>query len=598
MYLRNLHIRNIGPLEKLDLELEIKSDMNPKPIILVGKNGSGKTYTLSYIVDAFYELAKQQYSDVVTRSSGMESPYFRIISGRDINTNTEGQSAAAYLRFFDDQEGQEIHYCEKIGNIDSAQGLLNLYGNKISGFNGDSNNDKKVLATKENINKFFSNTINFFPSFRKIVPHWLNLNALTQEIFNIEGKYAGDLGKEIMCIDTFQRNIQWMLDVILDTAVLPSEWYKIESDEERQKFWGDKTALNLTYENINKIFKTILDDNDIYLKTGWRNQAQSRLSLYNKGKVVVPTLEQLSTGQLVLLNLFITIIRHADYKDLNNSIRLENIEGIVVIDEIDTHLHTKHQSEILPKLIKLFPKVQFVMTSHAPLFVLGMEREFGKENIQLIDLPSGMNVTSERFGEFEESFNFYKETATFEETLHKKIQETQKPLILVEGETDIKYFKKVLTIFNKNDWLDQIEIDEAGLSDKNGSKNSGQDSLKKGFDFLITNKSSFSRKVLFLFDCDVNNFKEHKDSQIFKIKIPKNDSNKKVPSGVENLLPENLFSEDFYSKEIKPTGDGGKTTIEKLKKQEFCEYVCNLSDKKIFDTYKSLIFPIIEEFLA
>lgn len=43
MYLRNIHIRNIGPLEKLDFELEVKSDMNPKPIILVGKNGSGKT---------------------------------------------------------------------------------------------------------------------------------------------------------------------------------------------------------------------------------------------------------------------------------------------------------------------------------------------------------------------------------------------------------------------------------------------------------------------------------------------------------------------------------------------------------------------------
>lgn len=597
MYLRNIHIRNIGPIEKLDLELELKEDLNPKPVILIGKNGSGKTYTLSYIVDAFYELAKKQYNDVV-KSSSMDSPYFRIISGRDINTNTEGGSAATYLRFFDDKKGQEIHYCEKIGNIDSAQKLMNLYGNKISGFNSDSNNDKKILATEDNINNFFSNTINFFPSFRKIVPHWLNLNALTQEIFNIEGKYAGDLGKEIMCVDTFQKNIQWMLDIILDTAVLPSEWNKIESNEEKQKFWSSKNALNYTYENINKIFKTILDDNEIYLKTGWRNQAQSRLFLYRNGKIIVPSLEQLSTGQLVLLNLFITIIRHADYKDLNNSILLENIEGVIVIDEIDTHLHTKHQSEILPKLIKLFPKVQFIMTSHAPLFVLGMEKEFGKENIQLVDLPSGMNITSERFGEFEESFNFYKETATFEETLHKRIQEAQKPLILVEGETDIKYFKKALTIFNKNDWLDQIEIDEAGLSDKNGSKNSGQDSLKKGFDFLITNKSSFSRKVLFLFDCDANNFKEYKDNQIFKIKIPKNDSNEKVPSGVENLLPQDLFSEDFYSKEIKPTGDGGKTTIEKLKKQEFCEYVCSLNDEKIFDTYKSFIFPIIEEFLA
>ena len=599
MYLRNLHIRNIGPLEKLDLELEIKSDMNPKPIILVGKNGSGKTYTLSYIVDAFYELAKQQYSDVVTRSSGMESPYFRIISGRDINTNTEGQSAAAYLRFFDDQDGQEIHYCEKIGNIDSAQGLLNLYGNKISGFNGDSNNDKKVLATKENINKFFSNTINFFPSFRKIVPHWLNLNALTQEIFNIEGKYTGDLGKEIMCVDTFQKNIQWMLDIFLDTAVLPSEWNKIESDEERQKFWGAKTALNLTYENINKIFKTILDDNDIYLKTGWRNQAQSRLSLYNKGKVVVPTLEQLSTGQLVLLNLFITIIRHADYKDLNNSIRLENIEGIVVIDEIDTHLHTKHQSEILPKLIKLFPKVQFVMTSHAPLFVLGMEREFGKENIQLIDLPSGMNVTSERFGEFEESFNFYKNTTKFEETLHHKIQETQKPLILVEGKTDVKFLKRAFQLKSKTEWLDCIEIDEIGVTTEDGQVTfSGEKNLDKGFDFLKHNLNAITRKILFLYDCDTSINKEVVGA-IVKNKVPLNTGNSKVKKGSENLLKEELFTEEFYSVREIPDAYGGSNTKRSFDKNKFCDYIYeNINDPTVFDKYEELVFPIIEDFLV
>ncbi|MDC5082283.1 AAA family ATPase [Acinetobacter baumannii] len=598
MYLRNIHIRNIGPIEKLDLELGLKEDSNPKPVILIGKNGSGKTYTLSYIVDAFYELAKKQYNDVV-KSAGMGSPYFRIISSRDINTNTDVQSAAAYLRFFDDQEGQEIHYCEKIGNIDSAQELLNLYGNKINGINNDNNNDKKILATTENIDKIFGNTINFFPSFRKIVPHWLNLDALTQEIFNIESKYAGDLGKEIMCVDTFQRNIQWMLDIILDTAVLPSEWNKIESNEERQKFWNSKNALNHTYENINKIFKTILDDNEIYLKTGWRNRAQFRLSLYRKGKIVVPSLEQLSTGQLVLLNLFITIIRHADYKDLTNSIRIENIEGIVVVDEIDTHLHTKHQSEILPKLIKLFPKVQFIMTSHAPLFVLGMEKEFGKENIQLIDLPSGMNITSERFGEFEESFNFYKETITFEEALHKKIQDQQKPLILVEGKTDIKFMKKAFELKGKNEWLENIEIDEIGVTQEGGQvKFGGESSLDKGFDFLKHNLNAINRKVLFLYDCDTKISKET-IGYVAKDKVPMNFENTKIKKGSENLLKEELFTENFYPPRESVDDYGGVIIKKNFDKNGFCNYICeNITDPSVFDRYEELVFPIIEQFLA
>src|SRR5690606_37389855 len=400
MYLRNLHIRNIGPIQKLDIQFDLKEDLSPKPVILVGKNGSGKTYTLSYIADAFYEVAKQEYKDILNKSVTMSSPYFRVIAGRDISTNTTIKSAASYLRFINEQENQEIHYFEKLGQIESAQELLNLYGNRLNGFQATEVNDKKILASKENIEKLFEGVTAFFPSFRKIIPHWLNLYAQTQEIFSIEQKFSGNMNKEIMCVDTFQKNVQWILDIILDTAVLPIEWQRIQEEQDRQKLWETKLILNITYENINELFKTILDDRNIFLKSGLRVASESRLSIHNVSGVVVPTLENLSTGQLILLNLFITIIRHADKHDLVNSIRLSEIKGIVVVDEIDAHLHTKHQSEVLPKLIKLFPKVQFIMTSHSPLFVLGMEKEFGAENIQLIDLPSGMNITSERFGEF------------------------------------------------------------------------------------------------------------------------------------------------------------------------------------------------------
>jgi hypothetical protein len=427
----------------------------------------------------------------------------------------------------------------------------------------------------------------------------LNLRAQTQEIFDVEIKYSGMLNKEIMCVDTFQKNIQWMLDVVLDSAILPAELDYLETREEKDMVVHNKHLINNSYRNINKIFKTILDDNEIYLKTGWRNDAQSRLSLHSKGRVVVPTLEQLSTGQLVLLNLFITIIRHADYKDLNNSIRLESIEGIVVVDEIDTHLHTKHQSEILPKLIKLFPKIQFIVTSHSPLFVLGMEQEFGAENIQLVDLPSGMNITSERFVEFEESFNFYKNTAKFEETLHHKIRETQKPLILVEGKTDIKFLKKAFELKGKNEWLENIEIDEIGITQEDGQvKFGGDSSLDKGFDFLKHNLSAVNRKVLFLYDCDTK-IQKQRVGAITRDKVPFNENNKKIKKGSENLLKEELFTDEFYETKEKLNDYGGLSIIKDFEKNRFCEYVYEkLDDHTFFDKYEELVFPIIEEFIS
>ena len=598
MYLRNLHIRNIGPIEKLDLEFELQENFNPKPIILVGKNGSGKTYTLSYIADSFYELAKKQFNDIVKKSNNLDNPYFRVISGKDISTSNNSKSASAYLRFIDDQSNNDIHYCEKIGEISFTQELLNLYGNKITTFKSDNNPDKNILASEEVIKKLFLNTITFFPSFRKVTPHWLNLNAQNQDLFSIEVKYGGNLNKEIMCVDTFQKNIQWMLDVILDSAILPAELDHIKSEDDRNQEIRNKQAINHSYRNINKIFQTVLENDEIYLKTGWRNSAESRLSIHCRGKVVVPTLEQLSTGQLILLNLFITIIRHADYKDMNNSIRLENIEGIVVIDEIDTHLHSKHQSDVLPKLISLFPKIQYIVTSHSPLFVLGIENKLGAENIQIIDLPSGINITSERFNEFEESFNIYKETAKFEENLHKKIQETLKPLILVEGKTDIKFLKKAFNLKEKNEWLENIDIDEIGITQENGQvKFGGESSLNKGFEFLKHNLTAINRKVLFLYDCDTN-ISRQTLGNITQDKVPCNLDNTKIKKGSENLLNMELFTEEFYVTREKQDEYGCLQKIQNFEKNKFCDYICqNINDPKVFDKYEELVFPIIETFL-
>lgn len=49
---------------------------------------------------------------------------------------------------------------------------------------------------------------------------------------------------------------------------------------------------------------------------------------------------------------------------LDNAIK--KTPGIVLIDEIDQHLHPKWQRSILKSLMKIFPKVQFIVTTHSP----------------------------------------------------------------------------------------------------------------------------------------------------------------------------------------------------------------------------------------
>lgn len=48
-------------------------------------------------------------------------------------------------------------------------------------------------------------------------------------------------------------------------------------------------------------------------------------------------------------------------------------EGIVLIDEIDTHLHLELQRTILPFLTELFPNIQFIVSTHSPFILNSIE---------------------------------------------------------------------------------------------------------------------------------------------------------------------------------------------------------------------------------
>jgi energy-coupling factor transporter ATP-binding protein EcfA2 len=49
--------------------------------------------------------------------------------------------------------------------------------------------------------------------------------------------------------------------------------------------------------------------------------------------------------------------------------------GIVLVDEIDLHLHPEWQRTVLPRLAKTFPRLQFIVTTHSPIVVGTLQRE-------------------------------------------------------------------------------------------------------------------------------------------------------------------------------------------------------------------------------
>jgi predicted ATP-binding protein involved in virulence len=55
------------------------------------------------------------------------------------------------------------------------------------------------------------------------------------------------------------------------------------------------------------------------------------------------------------------------------SVKPEDITGIVLVDEIDLHLHFRLQREIIPRIRKALPNVQFIVTTHSPMILASFD---------------------------------------------------------------------------------------------------------------------------------------------------------------------------------------------------------------------------------
>ena len=72
--------------------------------------------------------------------------------------------------------------------------------------------------------------------------------------------------------------------------------------------------------------------------------------------------------------------------------KLSDLGGIVLIDEIDIHLHAKWQKELVQTLTRLFPKIQFIASTHSPIPLLGAPKETVILNVEKPSKREGITV--------------------------------------------------------------------------------------------------------------------------------------------------------------------------------------------------------------
>lgn len=96
----------------------------------------------------------------------------------------------------------------------------------------------------------------------------------------------------------------------------------------------------------------------------------SRLDTKNEVFVNSPTgeiyFEYLSSGFKSSIFILLGLIKEIDYRYEKNKIAAEDYEGLILIDEIELHLHPEWQGRICSILKETFPKAQFFITTHSP----------------------------------------------------------------------------------------------------------------------------------------------------------------------------------------------------------------------------------------
>ena len=605
MYAKRVQIINYGPIGELDIEFPFDGDV-PKPVVLVGANGSGKSILLSHIVNGLVSAKDRAFPETPELSTN------KVFKVRDANYIKGAEDC--YFSKVDFEEGiyvSEVFLRRTKENFDSLPPELKrddakALWEKIQPHGYDHFDTGIRRADINKINDIFSrNCVLYFPSNRFEQPAWLN-----EENLNAQAEYAdlahvqGSTTRRIINYSPLRQNQNWLFSVAYDQFVFEGKRETVL----RLNREGSPTPIVAIVELVGpatrllsyamEVAKLILQ-NDQFQRFGIGYRHDRKVSIEGIGGRVVLNIFQLSSGEIALLNMFYSILRDFDLCG-TSSADITDVRGIVVVDEIDLHLHAAHQYEILPALMRMFPKVQFIVTTHSPLLVLGMANTYGEDGFALYRMPQGQQISPEEFTEFGDAYRAFSTTSKFSDEIRAAVRDAQSPILYVEGKTDVKYLRKAAELLCHQSMLSAIAIDERG----------GGDNLRTIWKAVENFPTTLvSRKVVLLHDCDYTGPDLSKENR-FRRTIPAQ-AGHPLKKGIENLFTRTALEKALSHKpefidiipehpmtirgQHKPIPE--QWVVNEDEKTKLCDWLCENGTVDDFKHFQ-IIFDILAEVFA
>lgn len=341
MYLKKLKLHNFRCYEKLEI------DFNRQLTVLVGKNASGKTTVLEAIAIAL----------------GTWFVGFNIVNAKGINKRTDPLRKAYQIGATDDVQTQFPVEIEAWGKIEESKDQILHWKRELYTPTGTmTTKDAKEIveyaaeyqkAISEGRTDIYLPMVAYYGTGRL----WDYHRQKRTDVFKVSSRTNG----YIDCLDG-TANVKLMMD-----------WFQImtiNKYQRQEENLESNPELDTVYLAMEKCLTNLSGYSDVKIRY---NMGTQELDVYyseqDKQRMRIP-LNQLSDGYKGMISLVADIAyRMATLNPQLGTEVLSKGDGVVLIDEVDLHLHPAWQQKVIDNLMNIFPKVQFIVSTHAPAII-------------------------------------------------------------------------------------------------------------------------------------------------------------------------------------------------------------------------------------
>ena len=494
MYFQSIDINNYGSISDFHYQFRFDENGHPLPLVLIGENGTGKTLTIANMVDALIEIKRKTYRENLYEVS--ENKYYKIGTKSYISSGKNSSRIVIQL---------------KHGN--ASLKYTDIMSNNTRGISKDEFIKEGDIGNKESFeeNGYYRDTISplkkkdysdficlYFPVDRFYLPLWYN-NDNYKRIDYSKKASVNQPSTNMIKTDVLSNIKEWLTFVYLQTTfnliLLPD---RPDIPEPLRGKQVQASVDNHIQGAIKNVMNAILGTNDYQPRAAdRRNQTVS----FTMSGIDCKDISQLSEGQMSLFAIALSIIKEWDIS--HEDFDLSDITGCVIIDEADLGLHINYMYDCFPRMMQLFPNIQFILTTHSPFMIAGLAELYG-ENIDILTMPEGLKITDiNGFSEVQRAqeivYAGINQLREEDKKLKKEIaqlrQVQNKIVLYTEGTTDEILLKKALEKLNISDL--PLEIHAAS---QNRGKHS-DDAIKKLLSALQENPC-VNNTVIGLFDRD------------------------------------------------------------------------------------------------